>query len=47
MEKTGFDTKAYVQEHRGQLDGLEAALREYLKTELKGFTGDLYSACCS
>ena len=42
MEKTGFDTKAYVQEHRGQLDGLEAALREYLKQELKGFTGDLY-----
>ena len=39
MEKTGFDTMAYVQEHRGQLDGLEAALREYLKQQLKGFTG--------
>jgi patatin-related protein len=42
MEKTGFDTKTYVQEHREQLDGLEAALREYLKKQMSGFTADLY-----
>jgi len=42
MEKTGFDTKTYVQEHREQLDGLEAALREYLTKQMSGFTADLY-----
>jgi len=42
MEKTGFDTKVYVQEHREQLDALETALREYNKKQLSGFTSDLY-----
>jgi patatin-related protein len=42
MEHTGFDSKAYVHEHREQLDGLEVALRGYLKQRMAGFTGDLY-----
>lgn len=43
MERTGFDAKAYVDEHRKQLDALEAALREYLKQQMSGFTADLYA----
>jgi patatin-related protein len=44
MERTGFDAKEYVQEHRKQLDALEAALREYLKKRMAGFTADLYTS---
>jgi patatin-related protein len=44
MERTGFDPEEYVDEHRKQLDALEAALREHLKTRMSGFTGDLYTS---
>jgi patatin-related protein len=43
MEKTGFEAEAYVDRHREQLDGLEAAVREYLNKRLSGFTPELYS----
>ncbi len=43
MARTGFDSKGYVHEHRRQLDALEAALRDYLKQQLSGFTADLYA----
>jgi uncharacterized protein DUF3376 len=42
MERNGFDSKAFVHEHREQLDALEAALRVYLKRRLLGSTADLY-----
>jgi patatin-related protein len=43
MERSGFDTKAYVEQHHAKLDALEAALREYLQKQLSGFTADLYA----
>ena len=42
MERAGFDSDAYVREHREQLDDLEVALRAYLKERMAGFTADLY-----
>jgi patatin-related protein len=44
METTGFDADAYVRNYRAPLDALEVALAGYLKQQLAGFTGDLYSA---
>jgi hypothetical protein len=43
MERSGFDTKAYVEGHQAQLDELEQALRAYLKEKLAGFNQALYS----
>ena len=42
MERTGFDAKAYTEQHAEQLAAMEQALREYLHTKLSGFTADLY-----
>ena len=43
METKGFDAKAYAAEHREQLAALEAALREFLRAKLSGFTAALYT----
>jgi patatin-related protein len=43
MQEQGFDTKAYVDRHRAEFDALAAALHEYLKQRLSGFTADLYT----
>jgi patatin-related protein len=47
MQKSGFDEEAYVERHAENLDALEEALRVYLKQQLSGFTGDLYTGLLS
>jgi Protein of unknown function (DUF3376) len=42
MERTGFDAKAYAEQHAEQLAAVESGLRDYLHTKLSGFTADLY-----
>lgn len=43
MERTGFNAKAYTEQHGAQLAAVESALREYLHGKLSGFTAHLYS----
>jgi patatin-related protein len=43
MQEQGFDTGAYVDRHRAEFDALAAALHDYLKQRLSGFTADLYT----
>lgn len=42
MRTKGFDIVAYVDEHAGELDALEAGLKQFLTAKLSGFTAGLY-----